>query len=664
MRKRIARLSAYILSLAMVSQSIFAYDVGSLLPNKVDQSEVDQEVDKNVLDFDRVIQAERTTGSSLDITYQVPTTTPSSIKLNAIYNATVRGGSHADKVASTSAGAPINKEILHSKWTLYGPDYNRRAYIQFEVSEDMNWEEIGKITLGLYFKERSGTEPVENIAFYTVENNVNEENMTWNNTPVPKIEDKIGEMVIKANETVGWKEIDVTEALKSYLMEQVGTTMVTICMSSITQSELAGSLFYSKYAEDGKYTPYLQIDMGEYQDTISPTIQVSGLTDGMYVTEPEVTFNVEAVDNYDDHPSIHITVNGVAQEGASSRNQRVTLTKSKNIIEVKAVDSSGNASEIVKYIVNYEGIKKAVTLQDTYIEDKANVNTVLGRREELTLKKTITGNERRTYLSFDLEGYQKRYIKDAKIQLTFKEFAGNDRSPMLVGIYEVAGFDESTLTWNTAPQKQMKVAQVQVPRLNNYVDGKNIIELNITEYINGKFKAGEALGKLNFILIDETPSDQSGLRFYSKEKSDMAPPTLVITEGIPPVKLNVEGIIDQTVYTTEKIENVVVTADSMGPVTIEVTSNGKSIAPKDKDLYDIPLQEGINDISIVATDIEESIEEIHYQVTRLGEQSVGTYYVDSIAGDDSNDGLSPQKPWKSLDKLNSILFKPGTTILE
>ena len=40
-----------------------------------------------------------------------------------------------------------------------------------------------------------------------------------------------------------------------------------------------------------------------------------------------------------------------------------------------------------------------------------------------------------------------------------------------------------------------------------------------------------------------------------------------------------------------------------------------------------------------------------------------TYYVDSTAGDDGNNGLSAAKAWKSLDKVNGTVFQPGDKIL-
>lgn len=39
------------------------------------------------------------------------------------------------------------------------------------------------------------------------------------------------------------------------------------------------------------------------------------------------------------------------------------------------------------------------------------------------------------------------------------------------------------------------------------------------------------------------------------------------------------------------------------------------------------------------------------------------YYVDSAAGDDANDGRSAESPWKSLEKVNATVLKPGESLL-
>ncbi len=40
-----------------------------------------------------------------------------------------------------------------------------------------------------------------------------------------------------------------------------------------------------------------------------------------------------------------------------------------------------------------------------------------------------------------------------------------------------------------------------------------------------------------------------------------------------------------------------------------------------------------------------------------------TFYIDSVNGDDSKDGLSEATAWKSLEKVNEQVFQPGDNIL-
>ncbi|MDP4189516.1 MAG: hypothetical protein Q8907_14665, partial [Bacteroidota bacterium] len=40
-----------------------------------------------------------------------------------------------------------------------------------------------------------------------------------------------------------------------------------------------------------------------------------------------------------------------------------------------------------------------------------------------------------------------------------------------------------------------------------------------------------------------------------------------------------------------------------------------------------------------------------------------TYYIDSDRGSDSNDGHSPDRAWRTLNKVNSFTFKTGDSIL-
>ena len=38
------------------------------------------------------------------------------------------------------------------------------------------------------------------------------------------------------------------------------------------------------------------------------------------------------------------------------------------------------------------------------------------------------------------------------------------------------------------------------------------------------------------------------------------------------------------------------------------------------------------------------------------------FYVDSIKGDDSCSGFTPEEAWRSLEKVNELIFQPGDHI--
>lgn len=52
-----------------------------------------------------------------------------------------------------------------------------------------------------------------------------------------------------------------------------------------------------------------------------------------------------------------------------------------------------------------------------------------------------------------------------------------------------------------------------------------------------------------------------------------------------------------------------------------------------------------------------------YCLLLCGLAAAESYYVDSRTGDDANPGTSPDTPWKTLEKANSIVFTPGDKLL-
>jgi hypothetical protein len=54
---------------------------------------------------------------------------------------------------------------------------------------------------------------------------------------------------------------------------------------------------------------------------------------------------------------------------------------------------------------------------------------------------------------------------------------------------------------------------------------------------------------------------------------------------------------------------------------------------------------------------------VHFEIQAKTIQKSHTYYIDSNNGNDSQDGLSQQQAWKTIQKVNAMLFKPGDKIL-
>ena len=51
------------------------------------------------------------------------------------------------------------------------------------------------------------------------------------------------------------------------------------------------------------------------------------------------------------------------------------------------------------------------------------------------------------------------------------------------------------------------------------------------------------------------------------------------------------------------------------------------------------------------------------QIPSEGAKMGNIYYIDATSGEDSNDGLSPEKAWKSIGKANSAKLNPGDSVL-
>lgn len=582
------------------------------------------------------------------------------IEIKSGYHATVRGGGYADQAAATGSET-IPREHIEAKWA-GDMSYTRRGHLEFDLSSDVDWEKVSNVKLVMYLAAHTGNGKQDTIQVHkTDKSTISEENWTWNNTNA-LMEDAtvIGKQQFTEKDTGSWVEFDITD-LKDEIADD---EILSLALYPEQRDDQGGIKFNSQYQENGKYTPYITIHEEEYKDTIPPTVHVDGMENNQKVSSETFTFSINVNDNHDENPLVHLTVNGEKKTGTNGENT-VTLKPGQNTIEISAEDASGNQSDVKVFNVEYEKSLTFPAIHDTYTDVRSpdkNFNDSM-EKGGLQLKNPVSANStRKVYLSFDLSESELPYVKNAAIQFFIYELMGTDRTSEIVNIYEVSDFDEQELTWGNAPENGEKVADSSYERAGS----DRYVDLDITHYINNRLAEDPNLGRLNFVLQVENGHDQKGAFIASKEKFPENSPQLSLTEGLPAPDLNIEGIENNAVVTEESIKNVSIKGHSVSDkisVDVEVKVNGKKVEAKSNDLYDLPLGLGENNIEITAIDAEGNETKQQYMVKRLGYVETNIYYVDSKSGSDANDGLTEDTPWKSLDKLNALQFKPGTQIL-
>lgn len=595
-------------------------------------------------------------------------------KALASHNATVRGGSYANK---NFAEGGLPRDVLEVK-TAQDPSYSRRGYMEFTLSEEehksIDWENVGRITLTLQVKEFFGTDKQNTVTFYNTSTDAdgkwNEENLTWNNAPqiissTETASNKILSQTI-TDDQVGKKVVvDLTETLKAHYQAQKaedGVVRLGIGMGVEGASDQGGVKFYSKNHDGGAYAPYVTIYEKNYVDSLAPTVKVTGLEANQVVDTGVLKFNVVAEDNYDAKPEVEVKVNGQV-EGVSvvGSEYTVQLKKGDNTVTVQAKDQAGNVSLLQTYQVIYEEKELYQAKADAFVWDR-NPSGNYGQDSKLALKTTAGPNyTRECYFGFNLEALEEPYIKSAKLKIHVAEIMGNASTKAFeeVTIYETSSFDEKTISWANKNQPLQKIVKVDVDRKVP----TGYFEADITEFINAKLQSGESLEDLNFnVKINkEHYNDNTGLWLSSRESNYV--PVIEIERGLPAPTVEVSGIIEGEQLTADKIDIQVDAKSAVDTVVMqtEVTVNGQPVVGEGN-TYTVPLVYGKNEIRVQVTDEVGNVVTKSYTLTRLEHQAPGIYYVDSENGDDNADGKSPETAWKSLDKINRIQFQPGTTI--
>ena len=116
----------------------------------------------------------------------------------------------------------------------------------------------------------------------------------------------------------------------------------------------------------------------------------------------------------------------------------------------------------------------------------------------------------------------------------------------------------------------------------------------------------------------------------------------------------------------EAVANASVKVKDGGDTVASVTTDGKGAyavaVPAGEDFTVTAAKAGYRSVSEEGVAFAEGeTVTLDLQFTGLVEENA--YYVDADFGDDSNDGTSPERAWKSVSKVSGTVFQPGDSIL-
>jgi hypothetical protein len=158
--------------------------------------------------------------------------------------------------------------------------------------------------------------------------------------------------------------------------------------------------------------------------------------------------------------------------------------------------------------------------KDAYVHDGTNANTNYASDSYLWVKQSTAGNNRHTWVSFDIGGYSR--IASAKLRLYLDILESGATGPVQVDLCYAPtasdGWNETTLTWNDQPATGPIVTALTVdaPNLNTFV------EWDVTAQVQSDTDG------VATVVLEGDPSTSRGAIFSSSRRSQM--PELRITQ--------------------------------------------------------------------------------------------------------------------------------------
>ncbi len=155
---------------------------------------------------------------------------------------------------------------------------------------------------------------------------------------------------------------------------------------------------------------------------------------------------------------------------------------------------------------------------DAHVRDGSSASTNFGTATTMEVRTSTTGNNRDTYLKFDLNGMPS--VSNAKLRI----FAALSASGSIsTSVYPVATttWTETGITWNNKPARGTALASTTI---NSTTFAWK--EIDVTSYVQGEFAAGRKI--VSFALHD-TATTTPNVNVKSREVP-ATPPQLVVTQ--------------------------------------------------------------------------------------------------------------------------------------
>ena len=551
--------------------------------------------------------------------------------------------------------------------------YKRRAYVAFDLSgvtEEMAEKALLQLTVKDLDNNYSNSQP-----YYVGSVKADMDTIAWESFDVwQEPADKVAIPADGGMSAGGRLETDVTDIVKAALAN--GEESITFCIYIPTKAENNGINLYSTAAENAAQRPGLKLTAGSESPEIpviqsledaSCTVQTGGVLNPPSTVKALMSDgsnrDVAVVWNQEELNQVDLTATGTYN--VSGTVEGSTLKAALHVIVVS--DQTGKESTVVASEDTYVagGGKAAQTGAQMLAAESSAV-----MKDRLRLKYTDGVDQaytRRVAMKFDLSALTTEGMD--QYLLYFQTHDGEANNPgehfssFNIYTFEKEAWTRSGLTWNelnavlsqTADTLAATVSaadRIRTVQLNN---PSYVYEVDVTDAVQKALEQGKTEISFAFVVPTRAANNQHDIFSATSTRENVQKPSLTAKES--PYIQSAENTVVTTVVGTAPALPQTVTAHYK-----DGTSGQEAVAwnPVDPTSYG-----SIGKFTVTGILLNNPAITVTAEVTvRLGDDYAGTtYYVSSSLGDDGNDGLSIDTPWKSLNKVNTVNFLPGDKIL-